>query len=185
MPAFSERSRGPHRLYDMRGMSENRRLSARSLITDLPNRRAFDEKLRELHGWWERHECDYALAIFDLDQFKAFNDAHGHAAGDAILKTISKRLTEIRRSTDFLARIGGEEFAILVPRIGLPQCEIIVDQYRKAIEATAARRRRAATSSSIARSETLSTAPPVRRISAALAAAHAGVGAPANPKAKS
>ena len=108
-------------------------------LTDLPNRRAFDEKLRELHSLWERHECDYALAMFDLDQFKAFNDAHGHATGDAILKTISKRLTEIRRSTDFLARIGGEEFAFLVPRAGLQQCETILDRYRKAIEATALR----------------------------------------------
>jgi diguanylate cyclase (GGDEF)-like protein len=108
-------------------------------LTGLPNRRAFDEKIYELQLPRDRHAGDYALAIFDLDRFKTFNDAHGHAAGDAILKTIAKVLTEIRRSTDFLARIGGEEFAILVPGIKLAQGQLILERYRKAIEATTLR----------------------------------------------
>lgn len=105
-------------------------------LTELPNRRAFDEKVRELLACQERIARGFALAIFDLDHFKALNDAHGHAAGDAVLRTVSKALAEIRRSTDFLGRIGGEEFALLLPQTGLSECRAAAERYRKAIEAT-------------------------------------------------
>lgn len=105
-------------------------------LTELPNRRAFDEKVRELQACQERLARGFALAIFDLDHFKALNDAHGHAIGDAVLRTVSKTLSEIRRSTDFLGRIGGEEFALLLPQASLPECRAAAERYRKAIEAT-------------------------------------------------
>lgn len=108
-------------------------------LTELPNRRAFDEKTRELAACQERLSSGYALAIFDLDHFKTLNDTHGHAVGDAVLRAISKALSEIRRSTDFLGRIGGEEFALLLPRIGLQECLKAAERYRKAIEATTLR----------------------------------------------
>ena len=104
-------------------------------LTELPNRRAFDEKARELEACQDRLSSGYALAIFDLDHFKTLNDSHGHAIGDAVLRTISKTLSEIRRATDFLGRIGGEEFALLIPQISLHECQVAAERYRKAIEA--------------------------------------------------
>ena len=103
-------------------------------LTELPNRRAFDEKARELEACQDRLSTGYALAIFDLDHFKTLNDSHGHALGDAVLRTISKTLSEIRRATDFLGRIGGEEFALLIPQISLRECHTTAERYRKAIE---------------------------------------------------
>lgn len=105
-------------------------------LTQLPNRRAFEERITELQAGFERYGTQYSLAIFDVDHFKFFNDSHGHAAGDAMLRTISKAVEGMRRATDFLARTGGEEFAILFPRTNLAQCKIAVERYRRTIAAT-------------------------------------------------
>ncbi len=104
-------------------------------LTNLPNRRAFDERACELHAGWEQQSQSYAVALFDLDQFKPFNDEHGHATGDAILQSIGKVVAETRRTTDLAARIGGEEFGLLIPDSGPMQCWAILERYRKAIEA--------------------------------------------------
>lgn len=108
-------------------------------LTQLPNRRAFEEKLAELQARYERHLAGYALALFDVDRFKSFNDSHGHAIGDAMLQTIGKAALAVRRSGDFLARTGGEEFAIVLPRLTTAQAEIAAERYRKAIAATTLR----------------------------------------------
>lgn len=108
-------------------------------LTQLPNRRAFEEKLADLQARYERHLEGYALAVFDIDRFKTFNDSHGHAAGDAMLQTIGKAAQAVRRSGDFLARTGGEEFVIVLPRLTTAQAQIAVERYRKAIAATTLR----------------------------------------------
>jgi diguanylate cyclase (GGDEF)-like protein len=105
-------------------------------LTQLPNRRAFEERAAEMHSNFERHQASYALAIFDIDHFKGFNDSHGHAAGDAMLRTVGKAASEIRRSADHLARIGGEEFALLLPHMDLGQSRQAAERYRKAINTT-------------------------------------------------
>lgn len=105
-------------------------------LTQLPNRRAFEEKLAELQADYERRGVPYSLAVFDVDHFKTFNDSHGHAAGDAMLRTISKAAGGARRASDFLARTGGEEFAVLFSRSDLEQCRATVETYRQAIAAT-------------------------------------------------
>jgi diguanylate cyclase len=105
-------------------------------LTQLPNRRGFEEKAVEMHAGFERHRVEYALAIFDIDHFKAFNDTHGHAAGDAMLRTVAKAAVGIRRSADYLARIGGEEFALLFPHMSLNQCRFAAERYRQAINST-------------------------------------------------
>lgn len=105
-------------------------------LTQLPNRRGFEEKAVELHGAFERHGVEYALALFDIDHFKSFNDTHGHATGDAMLRTVAKAASGIRRTSDYLARIGGEEFALLFPHLGLSQCRFAAERYRQAIGAT-------------------------------------------------
>ncbi len=105
-------------------------------LTQLPNRRAFEEKAAELQGNFERHQTAYGLAILDIDYFKSFNDSHGHTAGDAMLRTVGKAALSIRRAGDFLARIGGEEFALLFPLSGLAECQLAAERYRKAIGST-------------------------------------------------
>ena len=105
-------------------------------LTQLPNRRSFEERAAEMQSNFERHEAGYALAIFDIDHFKTFNDTHGHAAGDAMLRTVGKAASQIRRSADHLARIGGEEFALLLPHMDLSQSRQAAERYRKAINTT-------------------------------------------------
>jgi diguanylate cyclase (GGDEF)-like protein len=115
------------------------RLSAESrhdCLTQLPNRRAFDERVVELFGRYKRYGESFVMVIFDVDSFKSFNDNYGHAAGDAVLAAIAKVVSDRRRSTDFVARIGGEEFAILLTNTTLRQAEQCVDGYRKTIEST-------------------------------------------------
>jgi len=83
-------------------------------VTDLPNRLAWDERLRQEHARWRRFGTPLTLAIFDVDDFKSINDRFGHAAGDKALGIIAKALQGRLRQTDFIARYGGEEFAVLL-----------------------------------------------------------------------
>ena len=112
------------------------RLSAESrhdCLTHLPNRRAFDERLVELFGRYKRYGESFVMVLFDVDRFKSLNDTHGHAAGDAVLAAIGRVVAERRRSTDFVARVGGEEFAILLTNTTLRQAEQCIDGYRRTI----------------------------------------------------
>ncbi len=83
-------------------------------LTTLPNRRYFDTTLERTLEKSNRHQQPLALIYLDLDKFKPINDNCSHEAGDNVLRTISQRLTQAIRKEDFLARIGGDEFAIIV-----------------------------------------------------------------------
>jgi diguanylate cyclase (GGDEF)-like protein len=83
-------------------------------LTDLPNRRAYEERLRHEVARAQRHEEPLALCLFDLDGFKAVNDALGHPAGDEILCAVARAI-RATRTADEGFRIGGDEFAILLP----------------------------------------------------------------------
>jgi diguanylate cyclase (GGDEF)-like protein len=86
-------------------------------LTGLPNRRFFKEKLDECL-LATRFETRLAMLLLDLDGFKAVNDTHGHAMGDKALGEFARRVSAILRNNEFLARIGGDEFAIIMPAIG-------------------------------------------------------------------
>jgi diguanylate cyclase (GGDEF)-like protein len=87
-------------------------------ITHIANRRAFDERLNAAFAHARRTSTALSLAVFDLDDFKRRNDTLGHAAGDACLKAFAAQLVAHSRADDTVARIGGEEFALILPDTG-------------------------------------------------------------------
>jgi diguanylate cyclase len=89
-------------------------------LTGLANRRLFDRTCRE---WVHAGPVRLVLCLVDVDDFKAVNDTYGHAAGDEALKAVSRSLSAAVRQGDLVARIGGDEFAMLVPDITLRQAE--------------------------------------------------------------
>jgi diguanylate cyclase (GGDEF)-like protein len=102
--------------------AHQREIANRDPLTGVGNRRAFDATLQEelevrrhTGGRREGDDSPLALLVFDLDDFKGVNDRYGHQVGDAVLRTAASRAEEILRSTDALARIGGDEFAVIAP----------------------------------------------------------------------
>ncbi|MDH5830195.1 diguanylate cyclase [Luteimonas sp. M1R5S18] len=83
-------------------------------LTDLANRRQFDERLSLACKRLQRHGTPIGLLAMDIDRFKSINDGHGHATGDAVLQAFARRLCESVRETDLVARVGGDEFVILL-----------------------------------------------------------------------
>jgi diguanylate cyclase (GGDEF)-like protein len=99
--------------------ARQRQIANRDPLTGIANRRAFDSALRrELEKRGGRRHGDerpLALILVDLDDFKAINDDHGHQVGDAVLREAAARAGTVLRSTDLLARVGGDEFAVIAP----------------------------------------------------------------------
>jgi diguanylate cyclase (GGDEF)-like protein len=95
---------------------ELRRLSMHDPLTDVPNRRRFDEVLRHEWRWGARTHKTMAVLLVDLDHFKALNDTHGHPYGDECLRKVGRALSgALTHAADFVARYGGEEFAVVLP----------------------------------------------------------------------
>jgi diguanylate cyclase (GGDEF)-like protein len=83
-------------------------------LTNIANRRGFERELKRVCAYVKRYAAGAALIYVDLDDFKRVNDQHGHAAGDAVLKAIATVLTRHVRASDLAARVGGDEFALLL-----------------------------------------------------------------------
>jgi diguanylate cyclase (GGDEF)-like protein/PAS domain S-box-containing protein len=86
-------------------------------LTGLPNRRQFDERLALARNRPRQHDSALALMYIDIDLFKHVNDSHGHAAGDEVLRVFGQRLSACVRAGDLVARIGGDEFVVLVENL--------------------------------------------------------------------
>lgn len=99
-------------------------------LTGLPNRRSLEKRLDEEIGRAERDVVSLSLAVFDLDGFKAYNDANGHLAGDQMLCRLARNWLRHVRDTDFLARWGGDEFMVLLPGCDLNFAAPIVERLR-------------------------------------------------------
>ena len=89
-------------------------LAQHDMLTELPNRRMFMDRLEQAIARAERTEEGFALLFIDVDNFKSFNDTLGHAAGDAVLKTVAQRLAANTRRIDTVARLGGDEFVAMI-----------------------------------------------------------------------
>jgi diguanylate cyclase (GGDEF)-like protein len=110
-------------------------LSLHDALTALPNRRYFDDHLNEQSAVMRRHRRSMAIVIFDVDDFKTFNDHFGHQAGDNCLSHIAQVLKSCcRRPTDLAARYGGEEFAFILPETDLASAMRVAESAREAIE---------------------------------------------------
>jgi diguanylate cyclase (GGDEF)-like protein/PAS domain S-box-containing protein len=99
-------------------------------LTTLPNRRSLEKRLDAEIGRAERDDVSLSLAVFDLDGFKAYNDAHGHLAGDQMLCRLARNWLRHVRDTDFLARWGGDEFMVVLPGCDLNFATPIVERLR-------------------------------------------------------
>ncbi|MEL4390426.1 EAL domain-containing protein [Shewanella xiamenensis] len=86
-------------------------------LTGLPNRKLFNERLQHEIQLAQHDSRKLAILLIDLDQFKYINDVQGHATGDLLLQDVAKRLENIAGKTDFVARIGGDEFVLILPRV--------------------------------------------------------------------
>ncbi len=103
-------------------------------LTGLPNRALFDDRLQQALNYCKRHQRVLAVMLLDLDKFKPVNDRHGHAFGDELLKQVAVRLLSCVRSSDTVARIGGDEFVILLHQIDdTAHASIVSDKIQQAL----------------------------------------------------
>jgi diguanylate cyclase (GGDEF)-like protein len=118
---------GAHRL---------RRLSTTDRLTGVLNRGAFDERLVAEASRARRHDRPLTVALVDVDQFKRFNDAHGHAGGDVVLRVLADTLVASVRRSDTVARYGGEEFALVLPETTATAAMGRLETLRRIVAAT-------------------------------------------------
>ncbi len=119
-------------------LNELREHALRDELTDLYNRRHFMQVLADaVSDCIRRPEAEMVLAIIDIDFFKEINDRIGHLAGDAVLRQLAKVLRERVRADDTLARIGGEEFAVLMPETPLAAAREVCERLRAAVSEAA------------------------------------------------
>ncbi|HCY62931.1 MAG TPA: hypothetical protein DHV59_08915 [Oxalobacteraceae bacterium] len=116
---------------------ELRQMATTDFLTGLPNRRHFIACLEQLQANMQRqHTACAAVLMFDLDYFKRINDNYGHAAGDAVLRQVAALVRDQLRKTDSAGRVGGEEFAILLPESDLAGALAFAERLRQSVEQT-------------------------------------------------
>jgi diguanylate cyclase (GGDEF)-like protein len=129
-------------LLDLARLVENelelRVLATTDALTGLVSRRAFLDEGERALNLARRHRYDLSCVCFDLDHFKAVNDTAGHAGGDAVLAATAGTCAAMLRKSDIFGRLGGEEFAILLPHAGAAEAAGVAEKLRAAIEVQAA-----------------------------------------------
>ncbi len=139
--AAIERTRHQEQLENyQRELEANLSVTAEQSITDpltgLRNRRAFFSRLNEEVDRSNRLGSTFSVAMIDVDQFKSFNDAFGHAAGDVALQEMADIISHESRSTDLVARYGGEEFVVILTGADLDAAMALGDRIRRSVETT-------------------------------------------------
>jgi diguanylate cyclase (GGDEF)-like protein len=122
-------------LENARRFKEARQLADLDALTGLHNRRYFHETLAREVARAQRYNRNLALVIFDLDDFKAINDRIGHLAGDAVLAEAAERVREVVRSADVACRVGGDEFAVILPESRLGEADQLYRRLEHAVSA--------------------------------------------------
>ncbi len=112
---------------EMRAMAET------DALTGIANRRVFDARLSTAAARAAQRGDTVGVITIDIDHFKAINDGYGHPLGDVVLQQVANRLAGVVRSSDTLARMGGEEFAVLAPGITLASIGVLAERFRHAV----------------------------------------------------
>ena len=102
-------------------------------LTNVLNRKAYNEKIVELLAQFDRYHIPFCLMILDIDHFKRINDNYGHKTGDYVLQDLSKCISDKIRTNDNLYRVGGEEFVVLSPGIKIEEGKILAEKIRELI----------------------------------------------------
>ncbi|MBA5776103.1 sensor domain-containing diguanylate cyclase [Stappia sp. F7233] len=111
-----------------------RAMALHDALTGLPNRRLLEDRLLQLAALSDRTGFDFQVYFVDLNGFKPINDVYGHAVGDALLKEVGRRLKDETRKTDTVARVGGDEFVVLMPGVAAgPVAVGIADRFRNRV----------------------------------------------------
>lgn len=115
----------------LNGMLQEKNLRLmQDVLTGISNRLAYEERLQQEFKRWSRFGNPLTFLIWDIDHFKKINDQYGHAMGDVVLRGVAKQLAGRIRSTDFVARFGGEEFVMLLPGADIEAASQLADQIR-------------------------------------------------------
>ena len=119
LAALIYQSRQREKLYEdmLNSASALTAMANNDSLTGLPNRRLLEDRMAQVFKFAQRSEARVAVFFLDLDYFKQVNDTHGHKAGDQLLRLVATRLSNLLRADDSIARIGGDEFIILLPNI--------------------------------------------------------------------
>jgi diguanylate cyclase (GGDEF)-like protein len=108
-------------------------LATHDPLTGLPNRKLFNDRLQQTIARADRHKQPLAVLFIDMDDFKGINDTFGHAVGDHFLTELARRMAGVLRASDTLARMGGDEFAIILENAGQAEIEDILARLGSAI----------------------------------------------------
>ncbi len=123
------------KLHEQIRLVETKAAEARTdALTGLANRRAFDDKVAACVAEFQRSRRPFSLILGDIDHFKKFNDTHGHQTGDEVLRDTARLLRGSARDSDFVARYGGEEMAIILPGTQADEAIRALERARQAVE---------------------------------------------------
>jgi diguanylate cyclase len=117
-----------------KSLQEEQSLRMIDALTGIPNRAAYDDRIRHEFMRWQRENAPVSVLAWDIDRFKEINDAYGHSAGDKVLRVIAQHLAHHVRGTDFVARYGGEEFVMILIGTDATQGSQTADKIRVGIE---------------------------------------------------
>jgi diguanylate cyclase (GGDEF)-like protein len=124
----------PAALHNARRYQALDRRASTDALTGLPNRGAFEVRLASVAHHFSRYARPFGLIVLDVDHFKRFNDSWGHEAGDQVLRLVGETLRGAVREVDLAARLGGEEFVVLLPEAGLRESVEAAERIRHAVE---------------------------------------------------
>jgi len=114
-------------------LQENRTKLMYDALTGIYSRMAYDERIMQEMSRWSRYQTPFSYVILDIDHFKRINDTYGHNAGDKALKIVAQIMQSYVRQSDYVFRIGGEEFVLLLTSTDVAAAAIMVEKMRKGI----------------------------------------------------
>ncbi|WP_455755685.1 diguanylate cyclase [Sulfurimonas sp.] len=106
-------------------------MSITDVLTKTYNREFYNEKISELISLHKRYKTPFSIIMYDIDNFKHINDTYGHIMGDKVLKEMSKLIKTLLRSSDYLFRVGGEEFIVLLSETTMEESKSVAEKIRK------------------------------------------------------